>query len=145
MYFTKQVEFEKNIAQKHTKKLKDSLLVLTNKCQEADHFSLEFNDKAMEYFDSYNLDEDKKYEKLIPYVNDKLLDFNTQKDGNPYAGQETLNGEKFIINKSKVLNHRWIIAEYSNGDYWGEVLLKYFVNEDQTISFEVIQSVLYQK
>jgi hypothetical protein len=51
---------------------------------------------------------------------------------------------KFII-KVKVLNHRWIIADFSDGEYWGEVLLKYFVNDDQTITFEINQSLLYQK
>jgi hypothetical protein len=45
----------------------------------------------------------------------------------------------------KILNHRWIIADYSDGEIWGEVLLKYFVNEDESISFEVNQSLLYQK
>jgi hypothetical protein len=25
---------------------------------------------------------------------------------------------KFIINKVKVLNHRWIIADFSDGEYW---------------------------
>jgi hypothetical protein len=43
------------------------------------------------------------------------------------------------------LNHRWIIADFSDGEIWGEVLLKYFVNEDETISFEVNQSLLFQK
>jgi hypothetical protein len=51
--------------------------------------------------------------------------------------------QKFIINKIKILNHRWIIADYSNGSLWGEVLLKYFINEDQTISFEIMNSYLY--
>ena len=53
--------------------------------------------------------------------------------------------QKFIINKVKILNHRWIIADFSDGEYWGEVLIKYFVNEDETISFETFESLLYQK
>jgi hypothetical protein len=51
--------------------------------------------------------------------------------------------QKFIITKVKLLNHRWIIANYSNGKLWGEVMLKYFVEEDQTISFEIMNSYLY--
>jgi hypothetical protein len=73
------------------------------------------------------------------------LNFNDSPSGNTYTGQEKLGANKFIINKIKVLNHRWIIADYSDGEYWGEVLLKYFVNEDKSISFEVNQSILYQK
>ena len=76
---------------------------------------------------------------------DKLLEFNDNPNGNPYTGQEKLGPNKFIINKIKVINHRWIIADFSDGDYWGEVLLKYFVNEDKSFSFEVNQSLLYPK
>ncbi|PTT04360.1 hypothetical protein DBR27_09520, partial [Flavobacterium sp. HMWF030] len=63
----------------------------------------------------------------------------------PYTGQDKIDGKKFIINKVKLLNHRWIIADYSNGDLWGEVLLKYFVDNDDNITFEVNQTWLYQK
>jgi hypothetical protein len=53
--------------------------------------------------------------------------------------------EKFIINKIEVLNHRWIIADFSNGDLWGEVLLQYFIEEDESLNFKIIQSTLYPK
>jgi hypothetical protein len=52
---------------------------------------------------------------------------------------------KFIINKVKILNHRWIIADFSDGNIWGEVLLKYFINDDESVSFEVNQSLLHAK
>lgn len=54
-----------------------------------------------------------------------------------------MGDQKFIINKVKLLNHRWIVADYSNGKLWGEVLLKYFIEDDQTVSFEVMNSYLY--
>ena len=85
------------------------------------------------------------HQKLIPFVTDQLIDFNTNPKGNPYTGQDQIGSKKFIINKVKVINHRWIIADFSDGDYWGESLIKYFINEDKTVSFEVFQSVLYQK
>ena len=65
--------------------------------------------------------------------------------GYPYTGQDQIGANKFVINKVKILNYRWIIADFSDGEYWGEVLLKYFVNEDGSKSFEVNQSLLYQK
>jgi hypothetical protein len=42
-----------------------------------------------------------KYEKLIPYVTEKLLDFNSNPKGNPYVGQDQIGANKFIINKVK--------------------------------------------
>ena len=108
-------------------------------------FSLAKNENAQNYFDNQSTQRTIQYEKLIPVVTEKLLDYNSNPKGNPYTGQDQIVANKFIINKVKILNHRWIIADFSDGEIWGEVLLKYFVNEDETISFEVNQSLLYQK
>jgi hypothetical protein len=145
MFLSKQVTFEQNRYDKTTKKLRDSLSLVSNQLVDANYFSLEKNENAQNYFDSENGDKMIQFEKLIPVVTEKLLDFNANPKGNPYTGQDQIGTNKFIINKVKILNHRWIIADYSDGEIWGEVLLKYFVNPDESISFEVNQSLLYQK
>jgi hypothetical protein len=118
---------------------------MTQKLADANYFSLENNDNAQNYFDNSSSKTFIAYEKLIPYVTEKLLDYNDNPEGNPYTGQDKLGAQKFVINKIKILNHRWIIADFNDGEYWGEALIKYFVNEDETISFETFQTVLYQK
>jgi hypothetical protein len=143
MFYSKEVAFEQNRYEKTTKKLKDSLNSITTKLNDANYFSLEKNENAQNYFDYGNSGKMIQYEKLIPYVKEKLLDFNSNPKGNPYVGHDQIGENKFIINKVKIINHRWIIADFSDGKIWGEVLLKYFVNEDESISFEVIQSLLY--
>lgn len=145
MYYSKQLEFTQKQLEKAEKHSKDSLNLLKSQLADANYFSLERNDNAQNYFEATQNGKFIAYEKLIPYVTEKLLDYNQDPKGNPYTGQDQFGPQKFIINKVKVLNHRWIIADYSDGEYWGEVLLKYFVNEDESISFEIIQSVLYQK
>lgn len=145
MFYSKEVDFEQKRYEKTTKKLRDSIALISNQLNEANYFSLEKNENAQNYFDSENSEKTIQYEKLIPYVTEKLLDFNSDSKGNPYVGQDKIGANKFIINKIKILNHRWIIADFSDGEIWGEVLLKYFVNEDQSISFEVNQSLLYKK
>lgn len=145
MFYSKEVDFEQKRYDKTTKKLRDSIALISTQLNEANYFSLEKNENAQNYFDSENSEKTIQYEKLIPYVTEKLLDFNSDPKGNPYVGQDKIGANKFIINKIKILNHRWIIADFSDGEIWGEVLLKYFVNEDQSISFEVNQSLLYQK
>ena len=145
MFLSEQVTFEQTRYEKTTKKLRDSLSLVTNQLIDAKYFSLEKNENAQNYFDSENSEKIVQYEKLIPFVTEKLLDFNSNAKGNPYTGQDQIGTNKFIINKVKILNHRWIIADYSDGEIWGEVLLKYFVNPDDSISFEVNQSLLYQK
>lgn len=145
MFLSKEVTFEQKRYDKTTKKLRDSIALLSNELQNANYFSLEKNENAQNYFESGSNDKMIQFEKLIPFVTEKLLDFNANPKGNPYTGQDQIGANKFIINKVKILNHRWIIADYSDGEIWGEVLLKYFVNDDESISFEVNQSFLYQK
>ena len=72
-----------------------------------------------------------------------MLEFNSDPEGNKYVDQAKSGDQKYIINKIKILNHRWIIADYSNGQLWGEVLLKYFVESDGSVTFETMSSYLY--
>lgn len=145
MYFSKRISFEESQFSKTNTKYKDSLTSVTTKLADAGYFSLEFNQNAQNYFDAGDSEKFIPYEKLIPYVTEKLMDLNANPKGNPYIGQDQIGAQKFVINKARILNHRWIIADYSDGEYWGEVLLKYFINADETVSFETIQSLLYQK
>lgn len=145
MYFSKELDFQQNRYVKIEKKLKDSQNSSTNKLAEANYFSLEKNENAQNYFNPDNATKTIQVEKLIPFVTEKLMDFNSNPKGNPYIGQDQIGANKFIINKVRILNHRWIIADFSDGEYWGEVLLKYFINEDETVSFEIMQSLLFQK
>ena len=144
-YYRSQMKFDTSRYENSNKKNKDSIITLKKQLFEANYFSLENNQNAQDYFYSDDPEKSISYEKLIPIVKEKLFDFNDNPAGNPYTGQDKLGDFKFIINKVKVLNHRWIIADYSDGEYWGEVLLKYFVNENKSISFELIQTLLYQK
>lgn len=145
MFLSKEVAFEQDRYTKVTTKLKDSLKSVSDKLADANYFSLEKNENAQNYFDSGSAEKTIQYEKLIPVVTEKLLDYNSNPKGNPYTGQDQIGANKFIINKVRILNHRWVIADFSDGEIWGEVLLKYFVNADESIAFEVNQSLLYQK
>ena len=144
-YFSSELAFEKSRSENAKKKLEERLLSSNNKLADANYFSLEKNENAQNYFNPDNAKKTIKIDKLIPFVTEKLMDLNANPKGNPYTGQDQIGSNKFIINKLKILNHRWIIADFSDGEYWGEVLLKYFVNDDETVSFETIQSFIYQK
>ncbi len=145
VFLNSELQFEQKRSERKITKLRDSLALVTNQLADANYFSLAKNENAQNYFENQNSQMIIQYEKLIPVVTEKLLDYNSNLNGNPYTGQDQIGANKFIINKVKILNHRWIIADFSDGEIWGEVLLKYFVNEDETITFEVNQSLLYQK
>ena len=143
-YYSNQVQFQNTQIEKLTKKLKKKELEFNSKLKDANYFSLENNEKAQNYFTS-NPDQKSDITSLIPYLKEALLKFNENQNGNPYVGQEKLGLNKFTINKIKVINHRWIIADFSDGKNYGEVLLKYFVKENNTFTFEINQSLMFPK
>jgi hypothetical protein len=144
-FFTKDQKFEKERSENLVKKIRDSLNVSQNDLLDANYFSLETNQNAQDYFEDKQTGEFLDYRKLIPFVKDQLVSFNDLPEGNPYTGFEKLSEQKFIINKAKFLNHRWIIADFNDGTNWGEAIIKYFINEDKTVSFEVAETVIYPK
>lgn len=139
MYFSKQLVFERNNNKAEIKLLRDSINLISNKMDDAASFSLEQNQHAQDYFEKYNI------QQLMEQVKDALLAYNDDPKGNSYTGQDKIGEQKFIINKVKILNHRWIIADYSNGQLWGDVLIKYFVDDNGKISFQTMDSFLYPK
>ena len=145
MFFNKQSTFQEKRYDEMTVKMRDSINLLKGSPAADDYFDLDKNQKAQNYFDSEDPAKFVDYVKLIPVVKDQLLNYNDNPKGNPYTGQDQITEQKIIINKIKILNHRWIIADYSDGEYWGEAMIKYFLNDDGTISYETFQSVLYQK
>jgi len=116
---------------------RDSVVTLAN----ANYFSLESDQDAQEYFYSNGLD----YQKTAIKVKEDLITLNENKNGNKLVPYEPIDGKPFLINTSKVLNHRWIIAEFSNGDFWGQILVKYFVSQGKPTEFETVETVLYEK
>lgn len=138
-YFTKKMASEEKKWEPKLKKANDSTLVLYNKLVDESYFSLAFNENAQEYLGDYD------FRKLIPDVSNTIIDMNQNPKGNALVPYDQIGDSKFIINKVKVLNHRWVIADFSDGTYWGEVLIKYFVEGDNKFTFERIDSQLYQK
>ncbi len=137
-YFTsKEAAQVKPAVAQDNKKMNDSIAKLTDQLYEANYFSLEANDRALNYLNQNDINA------FTEKVTQALLAYNDAPTGNKYTDQVTMGDQKFIINKVKLLNHRWIIANYSNGKLWGEVMLKYFINDDQTVSFEIMNSYLY--
>lgn len=132
---TKELEVQK--VKTHLKTSRDSILQLSN----ANYFALESDEDAQEYFYSNNLD----YQKVAIKVKEDLIALNENKQGNALIPYEPIDDKPFIVNTSKILNHRWLIAEFSNGDLWGQILVKYFVSADKPTEFETVETVLYEK
>lgn len=125
------------VLKENYKNAKDSILSLENALYDAQYFTLERNDRALDYFDNYDLNI------LLPHIREEINNLNTKPTGNPLVPMDPIDGKKFVINKIQFINNRWIIGDFSNSDMWGEVLIKYYINDDETISFETAEHILH--
>jgi hypothetical protein len=132
MYSTKKFNFDSAQNEKFRTKMTDSLTKIVADKEEGDYFSLAHNDKAIDYLEKYDV------QKLMPTIKEKLMDLNT----NP-AGNKLIPYDQMVINKVRFLNHRWIIADFTGPSGWGEIVIKYFVEKDDTFTFEAAETLLY--
>jgi hypothetical protein len=115
--------------------LKVVLDKVESKYEEDVYFSLDQNEEAQAFYP----DEDPAV--IIELVKEKLYESNTIKGDNPlvlYSGA----GNFFLINKIKVLNHKWVIADFSDGTDWGEILIEYQIRGGE-IKLNVLDQLLY--
>lgn len=124
--------------QTEVEQLKDSVQKTQLKALDMQYFSLENNDDAMAYYEHLNLKDPARY------VADKLLETNERKGDNPLIPYEGMEND-FKINKIKLLNHKWIIADFSDGKYWGELLIKYELKDDLGVDFTTMDHLLYTR
>lgn len=120
-------------------KLNDSVQSLLLKQMDLQYFDLEHNDDAFAYYEHLNMDDPTRF------ISDKLLETNEQKGNNPLVPYDGMSGAPMKINKIRVLNHKWIIADFSDGKYWGEILVEYYLNDDMSLDFTTIGHLLYTR
>ena len=122
-----------------SEKYKDSLASMQDEVLNLSHFNLNRNEDAISYFenDCYNVDE------LIPFIKYELYKLNEAKGDHPIVTYAASEGRKMLINTVKMLNHKWIIADFSDGEYWGEIFITYYITEDKELKFNLVESFLY--
>jgi len=118
--------------------LEDSVQIEKLRVLDMQYFSLENNDDALAYYDHLNIENPSRY------IADKLLETNEQDGDNPLIPYEGMESD-FKINKIKVLNHKWILADFSDGKYWGELVLKYELKDDLGVDFTRLDYLLYTR
>jgi hypothetical protein len=118
--------------------LKDSVQQSQLNLLDLQYFSLENNDDALAYYEHLNI------ENPARYIADKLLETNEQKGDNPLIPYEGMESD-FKLNKIKILNNKWIVVDFSDGKYWGELLLKYDLKDDLGVDFTMMDHLLYAR
>ncbi|MCX2764906.1 hypothetical protein [Aquimarina muelleri] len=113
---------------------------LTNTNMDLTYFSLDSNEDAISYFEEMGYDA----KKLALTISDQIISQNKAGKDNPIIPFVGMEGN-MSINKVRLLNHKWIIADFTDGVYWGELFIIYEVKEGGVVDFEVEKSFLYPK
>jgi len=120
-------------------KYNDSIEGLQGQIMNLNYFTLMGNDNAMTYFENRGFEA----VEVEAMVSDQIYDFNLQKGNNPLVPFEGMAGD-MKINKLKFLNHKWILADFTDNTYWGEMILEYYFTEKNELELTPIASFLYQ-
>ncbi|WP_026752874.1 hypothetical protein [Sediminibacter sp. Hel_I_10] len=120
---------------------KDSIQLL--KDREASNiysFNFETNDDAMTYIENEGF----KISEFIPFIKDELYELNVyDTEDHPLVPYASMTENKMLIDQVRMLNHKWIIASFTDGTYWGEMLLSYEVIDKKELRFKVLASTMY--
>lgn len=119
-------------------KAKDSIVSMNNALDELNYFTLQGNDNAMSYLESLGFEAIDVENTVSNYIYDQ----NFSSGNNTLVPFEGINGV-MKINKIKFLNHKWILADFTDGKYWGEMILDYYVNKDGSLELNTTASLLY--
>ena len=121
--------------------LEDSIQFM--KDREADNsysFRFDTNDSAMTYIEKEGF----RISEFIPFIKDQLFELNVyDTEDHPLVPYASMTENKMMIDQIRMLNHKWIIASFTDGTYWGEMLLKYEVIDRKELKFKVLASTLY--
>jgi len=109
---------------------------------ELNHFNIDRNEDALTYFEAqgYNTEE------LIPAIIDGLYAMNNYEgDDHPMVPYVSMTESKLLINKIRVMNHKWIAANFTDGEFWGEIFLTYSIDENNDLKYKLVEYFLYPK
>ena len=115
--------------------LKKKYRLLDKRYSDEIYFSLNDNQEALAYFNNIEVDS------IISFIRDQLYEKNFDNNTDFFIPVSNTNN-KYLINKVKILNHKWIIADFSNGNRWGEMWIEYHLNENE-INFYIKDYFLY--
>jgi hypothetical protein len=114
--------------------LKDSIAQLVVEQTDNAYFSLAVNRDAQQAHPDFSPTE------LQNFLEDHVLSINDNPNGNPLLSSL---GSDWIINKVHIVNHQWIIADFTNGTQWGDALIIYQIKSNGKPHLRLLNHVMY--
>ena len=115
-------------------KLKDSIAQLVTDQTEHAYFSLALNRDAQQAHPDLSPDD------LQLLLEAYLLEQNDAPNGSPLLSSI---GKGWIVNKISIVNHQWILADFTNGSQWGDALFQYQVSNNKQLRLRLLNYVMY--
>jgi len=106
------------------------------------YFNIDRNDNALDYFiaQGYNAEE------LINAITEGLYNMNDYEgEDHPIVPFVSMTNSKLIINKIRIVNHRWILANFTDGEHWGEIFVTYEIDENNNLKYKLAEYFMYPK
>jgi hypothetical protein len=114
--------------------LTDSISQLNIDHHNTTYFSLDGNHDAKAFY------KDLSPTTIEQLIEDQMLLLNDASKGNPILSSI---GRDYIINKIQLVNHHWLLADFTNGKRWGDVLVFYEIDSKNRVSLRLIDHVFY--
>ena len=114
--------------------LKDSIAQLVVEQTDNAYFSLAVNRDAQQAHPDFSPEE------LQNIIEDYILLSNDNPKGNPLLSSL---GSDWIINKIHVVNHQWVLADFTNGTQWGDALFLYQVKANGKPRLRLLNYLMY--
>lgn len=126
-------------------KLKDSIRIIEDHIvSDLYTFKFDTNEDAMIYWEEQGV----RISEFVPFIKDELMSLNIyDTEDHPLVPYASMSGQKMLIDQIRMLNHKWIIASFTDGKYWGEMLLSYDIETiegQKELKFKIIESSLYR-
>ena len=101
-------------------------------------FLFEANDQAMSYFEDRGF----KPSEVVLKIEDEIIGRNKTSEDNALVPYEGMQGN-MRVNRIRILNHKWILADFTDGSNWGELFLIYDLNDKGELELRTESSLLY--
>ncbi|MDO1500658.1 hydrolase [Winogradskyella maritima] len=122
------------------KVLEEQTLQLQEANEDLSYFRVEGNEDALSYFESLGY----KTEELIPAIRDGLYNMNNYEgDDHPIVPYASMTDQQILINRVRILNHKWILANFTDGKHWGEIFVTYELDDKGGLTYDLGEYFLY--
>lgn len=119
---------------KRVESLKDSINQLVVAQTDNAYFSLAVNRDAQQAHPDFSPGE------LQNILEEHILSTNDNPKGNPLLSPL---GTDWVIHKIHVVNHQWILADFTNGTQWGDALLSFQIHANGKPRLRLLNHLMY--